>query len=68
MDPRQLTAEQVKDIEERVASAKKSLEELQLKPVASVQSVNVGDDVFSQKVIVYLQDLKFTSPVQQKDL
>lgn len=68
MNPQDLTSDQRKDIEDRVAKAKKALEDLQLKPTASVQSVNLGDDVFAQKVIVYLQDSKFLSPIKKTDL
>lgn len=68
MNPDNYSPEQKRDIEERVLKASKLLEELHLKPTASVQSVNVGDDVFSQKVIVYLQDTKYTSPIKKKDL
>lgn len=68
MNPSDLTPEQRKDIESRVAQAKVMLENLHLQPTASVQSVNVGDDVFSQKVIVYLADQKFLSPISKKEL
>lgn len=68
MNPNDLNAEQRKDIEERVAKASKMLEELKLTPKASVQAVNSGDDVFSTKVIVYLEDNKYLSPLQKKDL
>jgi len=65
MNPSEYSPEMRKDIDERVAKAKKALEELQLQPTASVQSVNVGDDVFSQNVIVYLADQKYIkSPIQ----
>lgn len=67
MNPEDYTAEQKKDIEERVAKARKMLEELQLKPSASVSTVNIGDDVFAQKVQPYLQDVKYAStlsPIQ----
>ena len=68
MDKNQLTPEQVKDIEERVAKAAAFLKELQLQPQASVQAMNMGDDVFAQKVIVYLQDQKYLSPIKKGDL
>ena len=64
MNPETYSPKQRKDIEERVAKAKKMLEELQLQPSASVQAVNTGNDIFSLKVIPYLQDNKFTSPIQ----
>lgn len=68
MNPNDLTPVQRMDIEDRVAKAKKMLEELQLQPTASVSSVNVGNDVFSQKVVVYLQDHKFLSPLSSTDV
>ena len=68
MDKNQLTPAQVKDIEERVAKAATALKELELQPRASVQAINTGNDIFSTKVIVYLEDTKYTSPVQKKDL
>lgn len=68
MNPSELNEEQKTDINERVAKAKKILEDLQLKPTASVQSVNIGNDIFSQKVIVYFQDMRYISPIKRKDL
>jgi len=68
MDKNQLTPAQVKDIEERVAKAAAFLKELQLQPQASVQAMNMGNDVFAQKVIVYLQDQKYLSPIKKGDL
>lgn len=71
MNPESYSPEQQKDILERVEKAKKALEELQLRPSSSVSATNTGDDVFSLKVISYLQDTKFTptaSPIQKKDL
>lgn len=65
MNPSDYSEDMKADINERVEKAKKLLEELQLQPQASVQSVNVGDDVFAQKVIVYLADIKYTkSPIK----
>ena len=65
MNPSDYSDDMKADINERVAKAKKLLEELQLQPQASVQSVNMGDDIFAQKVIVYLQDTRYTkSPIK----
>lgn len=65
MNPSDYSEDMKADINERVAKATKLLEELQLQPQASVQSVNMGDDVFAQKVVVYLADKKYVkSPVQ----
>lgn len=65
MNPSDYSDDMKADINERVAKAKKLLEELQLQPQASVQSVNMGDDIFAQKIIVYLQDVRYTkSPIK----
>lgn len=68
MNPNDLTAEQRKDIEERVAKASEMLKELKLVPKASVQAINNGNDTFGMKVIVYLEDQVYISPIQTKDL
>lgn len=68
MKPEDYTPEMQKDINERVGKAAKMLEDLKLHPQASVSAVNNGDDTFALKVVVYLQDLKFKSPIQAKDL
>lgn len=68
MDPNTYTPEQRKDIEERVEKAKVLLAELQLQPGCLMTPVNVGDDAFALKAIAYLQDIKYTSPIQKKDL
>lgn len=65
------TPEEVKDIQEREAKALAALKELQLTPAASVQKVNIGGDVFADKLIPFLKDIKFetvVSPIQQADL
>ncbi len=68
MNPNDLTPEQVGDIDGRVATAKVFLEKCQLQPTASVSSVNTGDDIFATKIIVYLKDTKYLSPISKKDL
>lgn len=69
MTPEDYTEEMKREIEVRINKASKMLEELQLKPLASVQSINTGDDIFAHKVIVYLQDTRYKkSPLQAKDL
>lgn len=68
MNPNDYTPEQIKDIEERVEKAKVFLKELQLQPAVIMQPVNIADDVFAMKPIPYLQDQKYTSPIQRKDL
>lgn len=67
MNPVEYTDSQKKDISDRVAKAQKMLEELQLHPAAQVSVVNIGEDVFAQKVVSYLQDDKYSSklsPIQ----
>ena len=53
------TQEQIKDITDREAKALELLKELQLTPAASVSKVNMGNDTFSDKVVCYLQDIKY---------
>lgn len=68
MNPNDLTEVQRKDIEERVAKASKTLLELNLTPKASVQATNTGSDVFALKVVVYLEDNKFLSPITKDEV
>ena len=68
MNPSDFTDEQKKDIEERVEKAKIALRDLRLQPGCFVTPINMGDDTFALKTIAYLQDTRYTSPVQQKDL
>ncbi len=55
------TPEQVTDIEERVKEANAVLEKLQLCVGAMLSKVNLGDDVFGDKVVCYLQDKKYAA-------
>lgn len=55
----ELTPEQKKDIEERVNKAQAFLKELNLYPSAIVQKINMGDDVFADKILCYLADNKY---------
>lgn len=67
MNSTDYSPEEQKDIEERVAKARKALEELELRPSCTVQMFNIGDDVFAPKVIPFLQDTKYAptlSPIQ----
>lgn len=68
MNPNEYTDEQKKDIEGRTEKAKDFLKEIGLQPACFVTPINMGDDVFALKTIAYLQDLKFTSPLQRKDI
>lgn len=63
--------DQVKDIQEREAKALAFLKESQLTPAASIQKVNLGGDIFGDKLIPFLKDTKYetvVSPIQQEDL
>ncbi len=67
------TDEQIKDVQEREAKALEVLKELQLSPAAVVHKVNLGDDVFADKVQPYLRDIKYSkpeivSPIQVEDI
>lgn len=53
------TEEQIKEIGERVEKANAFLAENNLRPAAFVQKVPIGDDVFVDKIGVYLQDTKY---------
>lgn len=53
------TPSEISDITEREKKGLEALKELQLTPSAVVQKVNVGGDVFADKIIPYLADLKF---------
>lgn len=53
------TDEQVKDIEEREKKGIEALRELELTPGAILRKINVGEDVFADKVFPYLQDTKY---------
>ncbi len=52
--------EQIDDINEREKKGLAALKELQLSPAASVQKQNIGNDIFVDKVIPYLQDTRYT--------
>lgn len=51
--------EEIADIQEREKKALEMLKELQLNPSAQVVKVNIGNDVFADRVIPYLADLKY---------
>lgn len=55
--------DQIADITEREAKAIAFLKELQLTPAATVQKINKGNDEFVDKVVPYLQDVKY-SPIE----
>lgn len=66
MNPEAYSEEEKKDIEDRVAKARMALEDLQLKPSASISASNIGDDVFALKVAPYLQDTKYSPKLSPK--
>lgn len=59
--PTNFTPEQVKDIQEREAKALAYLKELQLTPAAQLSKISLGNDVFADKVVCYLNDTKYSS-------
>lgn len=61
------TPEQIKDISEREKKCLEFLKENQLTPSAVMQKVNIGQDIFVDKVTPYLQDLKFKPVENSKD-
>lgn len=78
----EITPEQRKDIEERVAKAATILKELQLVPAVQTSSVNLGgidpkfNGIFGTYLQCFLQDTKYAempknsveSPIQADDL
>lgn len=68
MNPSEYSDEQKKDIEKRVAQAKMYLAGLNLQPACWMTPSNIGDDVFALKATAFLQDTRYTSPVQKKDI
>lgn len=65
------TKAQEDDITKRVAKATLYLKGLELFPSAVVKKENIGNDIFVDKVICYLQDSKYTptrSPIQPNDI
>lgn len=61
MEKSSFSEEQIKDIQEREAKGLQALKELELTPAAVLQKLNVGNDVFADKVIPYLQDTKYAT-------
>jgi hypothetical protein len=55
-----LTQEQITEIKERTTKAQAYLKELDLVPSAVVQKENIGEGIFVDKVIAYLQDTKYS--------
>ena len=53
------TPEQVTDITTRETKALAALKELQLTPAAQIYKVNIGNDIFADKLVPYLADIKY---------
>lgn len=53
------TEEQRKDILEREKKALEALKKLQMTPASVIYKMNMGDDVFADKVQPYLRDIKY---------
>jgi hypothetical protein len=51
--------EEIKDITEREKKCLDFLKENEMTPAAQVLKVNVGNDMFADKVVPYLQDIKY---------
>jgi hypothetical protein len=51
--------EEIKDITEREKKCLDFLKENQMTPAAQVSKVNMGEDMFVDKVTPYLQDIKY---------
>ncbi len=61
------TKEQIAEVEEREKKALAYLKENFLTPAASIQKVNLGNDVFGDRLIPFLRDFKYEpvkSPIQ----
>lgn len=56
------TPEQIADITAREKKALAYLKEMELTPAAAFNKVNIGNDVFGDKLTPYLQDTKYTQP------
>lgn len=54
------TEEQVEDIKARELKALEAIKELQLTPAAQMSKINIGNDIFADQVVCYLQDTKYT--------
>jgi len=65
------TKEQIEDITKREKECLDFLKEHQMTPSCQIQKVNVGNDVFADKVVPFLMDLKYKeqlSPIQKDDI
>lgn len=60
MNPSQYSPEQVKDIQDRETQGLAALKALNLTPAAILTKVNLGGDIFADKVQPFLQDILYT--------
>lgn len=60
MNPTQYTPEQEADIKDREEKALETLKALDLSPAAVMTKVNLGGDVFADRVIPFLRDIKYS--------
>lgn len=61
------TKAQIADINEREQKGLEALKALNLTPAAQISKVQMGNDIFADKLVPFLQDTKYTStpsPVQ----
>lgn len=61
------TEAEIADITEREQKGLEALKALNLTPAAQISKVQMGNDIFADKLIPFLQDTKYTStpsPVQ----
>ena len=59
-----LNEEQIKDVKDREAKALATLKELQLTPACQLFYENIGNDGFVTRAMPYLQDVKYSKPVE----
>lgn len=65
------TPEQVKEVQEREKKALEYLKENHLTPAAIVEKINIGKDMFVDRVRCFLNDTKYAakeSPIKKDEL
>lgn len=60
------TPEEIEDIKKRQQEVIDFLKEKQVNPIAYLSYHNLGDDTFSTKVDIILQDTKFTEKTKEE--
>lgn len=56
---KEYTPEQIEDVKKREVMGIQALKDLELTPAAILNKVNLGEDVFADKVTPFLQDTKY---------